>query len=108
MHAVPIQTSATLQIAVRQGTSRSNPATMAAWGPPHAKTLVRVFPNQSRETTVTGVSRRAAGRHARLACAFGLNRRARHGAERAKHAAVAGLRLQHRVAAGALVEELAR
>src|SRR6516162_5653676 len=99
-----------LQMAVRQGTSRSNPTTMAAWGPPHAKALVRVFPNQSRETAalVTGNSPRAAGGHARFPCPLGLNRRARHGAERAKHAAVAGLRLQHRVAASALVEELAR
>ena len=47
MHAVPIQTSATIQTIIRARGPTANPRTIAACGSPQAKTLARALPSQS-------------------------------------------------------------
>ena len=51
MHAVPIQMSATIQMALRRGTARNKLTTIAPCGTHHASALVRGLRNQSRDVS---------------------------------------------------------
>jgi hypothetical protein len=110
MHAVPIQISAMIQIAVRVDTGENRQARMAVRGIHHANKLVCVLPSQSREVWTVSFAMMALSRAtrgcARFAGTLGLFGRARRRTVGAEYAAIARLRPQPHPAAGALIEEL--